>query len=502
MTEPTDQPTAPVPPRRSSFNNWISAIGGVIAVGALFSFALLVWMDFTGDQQNPYLGIFTYIVAPIFLIIGLLTVFFGAWAQRKWELKHAADMPDKWRLDFADPRQRRYLILLGSGGVVFLLLSTFGSYQSYHYAESNLFCGQVCHTAMNPEFQTYQRGAHARVDCVQCHVGSGATAFVQAKLNGTRQLIGFTLDNYRRPIPTPVHNLRPARETCEKCHWPEKFHGNVELTFDHYLSNKRNEAYSVRMLMHVNSGRPGSPIGGIHWHVSPDNVVEYYAADEKRQDIVWMKVTNKKDGTSRIYRNEEFKGEPPAGTVRLMDCMDCHNRPAHVFPTANDAVERAMALGTISAKLPNIKRTAVQAMVQKEITTGVEAPEKIAAFMGEKYKDLKDSEDLPGTIAAVQEIYAKTIYPERKADWRVYPNNIGHKDWAGCFRCHDDKHKTADGQTVRASDCTSCHTIIAQGKGPELASISPTGLEFVHPGGEMDEELTCADCHNGGIQGK
>jgi hypothetical protein len=122
--------------------------------------------------------------------------------------------------------------------------------------------------------------------------------------------------------------------------------------------------------------------------------------------------------------------------------------------------------------------------------------------MGEKYKDLKDSEDLPGTIAAVQEIYAKTIYPERKADWRVYPNNIGHKDWAGCFRCHDDKHKTADGQTVRASDCTSCHTIIAQGKGPELASISPTGLEFVHPGGEMDEELTCADCHNGGIQGK
>jgi nitrate/TMAO reductase-like tetraheme cytochrome c subunit len=484
---------------RSSYNNWISAIGGVLAVGALFSFSLLVWMDFTGDHKNPYLGIFTYIVAPGFLIVGLATAIFGAWAQRRWELKHAADMADKWRLDLSNPTQRRMLILFGCGGVVFLLLSTFGSYQSYHYAESTQFCGQVCHSAMNPEFTTYQRGAHARVDCVECHVGSGATAFIQAKLNGTRQLIGYTLDNYRRPIPTPVHNLRPARETCEKCHWPEKFHGNIDLTFDHYLSKKTNEAYGIRMLLHVNSGRSGSPLGGIHWHVSPDSSVEYYAADEKRQDIVWMRVTNKKDGSSRIYRNEEFKGEPPAGTVRVMDCMDCHNRPAHVFPTANDAVEKSMALGTLSSKLPAIKRVAVQALIQKDIATGAEAPGKIAEFLRSKYKD---EADLPAAIAEVQSIYTATIFPERKADWRVYPSNIGHKDWAGCFRCHDNKHKSDKGETVKASDCNSCHTIIAQGKGPELATLSSAGLEFKHPGGSYDEELTCADCHNGGVQGK
>ena len=498
MTSPSDKPPTPVLTPRSNFNNWISAIGGVIAVGALFSFALLVWMDFAGDNKNPYLGIFTYIVAPMFLISGIAIAFFGAWAQRRWAIQHAL-APDKWRLDYDDPVKRRYLLLLGSGGLVFLLLSTFGSYQAYHYAESTVFCGQVCHNAMNPEFATYQRGGHARVECVECHVGSGASAFVKAKISGTRQLVGYIFDNYNRPIDTPVKNLRPARETCEKCHWPEKFVGNADVTFDHYLSDKKNTAYSVRLLMKVNAGRAGSPLSGIHWHVSKDSTVEYYAADEDRQDIVWMRVTNKKDGTVNIFRNQEFKGEPPAALVRNMDCMDCHNRPAHVFATANDAVERAMALGNLSSTLPNIKRTAVQAMLQKDITTGLAAPAKIAEFIKAKYEG---NPEVPATVAAVQQIYSETIYPERKADWRVYPNNIGHKDWPGCFRCHDDKHKTAAGETVRASDCTSCHVILSQGKGTELSTLAAGGMEFKHPGGEYDEELKCADCHNGGIQGK
>ncbi len=494
-TSPTPRPSAP----RSHFNNWISAIGTVVAVGALFSFALLVWMDFTQGDRNPYLGIFTYIVAPAFLITGLILVFFGAWAQRRWAIKHAATTPDKWRLDLSNPSQRLYLGVFGAGALGFIMLSAFGSYETYQYAESTQFCGQVCHSAMNAEFTTYQRGAHARVACVECHVGAGMTAAIKAKVNGTHQLIAFTLNNYHRPIDTPVKNLRPARDTCEKCHWPQKFHGSVDVSFDHYLSDKKNTPYTVRLLLHVNSGNPGSPSGGIHWHVNPDNLVEYYAADEKRQDIVWMRVTNKKDGSSRVYRNEEFKGEPPAAAIREMDCIDCHNRPAHVFPTANDAVERSMASGALSTSLPNIKRSAVQALMQKDIKTADLAPQKIADFLTAKYKD---SPALPATIAEVQRIYSQTIFPERKADWRIYPTNIGHKDWPGCFRCHDDKHKTAAGETVRASDCTSCHAIIAQGKGTDLAAMNPAGLVFKHPGGEYDADLTCTDCHNGGIQGK
>ncbi|MEY4938808.1 MAG: hypothetical protein RIQ93_543 [Verrucomicrobiota bacterium] len=487
-------------PPRSHFNNWISAIGAVLSVGALFSFAFLVWIDFTQDDKNPYLGIFTYLVAPIFLITGLVTVFFGAWAQRRWSIKHAATAPDKWRLDFTDPKHRFRLVLFSTGALVFVMLSAFGSYQTYHYAESTQFCGQVCHDAMNPEFVTYQRGAHARVGCVECHVGSGAQYFVKAKINGTHQLIAYTLDNYARPIPTPVKNLRPAQDTCEKCHWPDKFVGNVEIDYEHFLSNKKSSSYSARMLLHVDSGKPGGPRGGIHWHASDTDRVEYFASDEKRQEIPWMRVTNLKSGVSKVYRTDAFKGEPPAGQIRVMDCMDCHNRPSHVFPTGNDAVENAMALGQLTTKLPNIKRVAVQAMTQKEITTAAAAPEKIATFMRSKYTDAAVAAELPGAIAAVQAIFATTIFPERKADWRVYPNNNGHKDWPGCFRCHDDKHKDPAGEKVKASECASCHTIIAQGSGADILKLDAKGMKFAHPDGELDPELSCTDCHNGGVQ--
>ena len=501
---PDATPPAPESPiranPRSHFNNWISAIGGVLATGALFSFAFLVWMDFSQREKNPYLGILTYLVAPAFLIIGLAMVLIGAWMQRAYALRHAGDRPDRWQIDFANLRQRRMMILFAVCGIVFVMLSAFGSYETYHYSESTQFCGEVCHQAMSPEFTAYKRGAHARVECVECHVGSGAQWFVKAKINGTHQLIAYTLDNYKRPIGTPIKNLRPAQDTCEKCHWPEKFHGNIDVSYDHFLSDKKNTGYSVRMLMHVNKSEPGGPVGGIHWHVNPNSRVEYFATDEKRQDIPWMRVTDLKDGTSRVYRTAAFKGEPPTDQIRTMDCMDCHNRPAHTFPTANDSVEKSMAAGRLNTSLPNLKRVAVQALSQESIKTAGEAPQKIADFVRGKYPDRGSAEEVKATIAELEKIYAATIFPERKADWREYPNNIGHKDWPGCFRCHDDKHKTVQGQAVRSSDCTSCHSIIAQGSGAALDLLSAKGLKFVHPGGELDPDLTCSDCHNGGIQ--
>jgi hypothetical protein len=499
-TSPTSPASPPRPTSRSHFNNWISAIGGVIATGGLFSFAFLVWMDFSQHEKNPYLGILTYIVAPIFLIGGLGMVLFGAWAQRRYALKHVGDRPDRWQIDFGNMRQRRLIVAFAIGGTVFVMLSAFGSYQTYHYSESTQFCGEVCHQAMNPEFVAYKHGAHARVECVECHVGSGVEWFVKAKINGTHQLIAYTLDNYKRPIETPIKNLRPAQDTCEKCHWPEKFHGNIDVDYQHFLSDKKNSPFSIRMLMHVNTAQPGGPAGGIHWHVSPNSRVEYFAADEKRQQIPWMRVTDTKDGTSRVYRTAEFKGEPPANQIRTMDCMDCHNRPAHVFPTANEMVEKSMAAGRLSSALPNIKRVAVQALTETKIETAPEAPQKIADYMRGKYNDRAVTNEVNTAITELQAIYASTIFPERKADWRVYPNNIGHKDWPGCFRCHDDKHKTPQGQAVRSSDCTSCHTILAEGNGSSLDGLSAKGLKFTHPGGELDPDLTCSDCHNGGIQ--
>ncbi len=494
----TDPPAAPPSSAmRSNFNNWISAIGGVIAAGALFSFALLVWMDFTQGDKNPYLGIFTYIVAPGFLITGLGLVFFGAWAQRRWRIKHAATVPDKWRLDFSNPVRRRRLMLFGLGATGFIMLSAFGSYQTYHYSESVQFCGEVCHRAMNPEFVAYQRSAHARVDCAECHIGSGAKSFVMAKLNGTHQLIAYTLNNYNRPIATPLTQIRPAEEICERCHWPDKSHGNIARSYEHFLSDRGNTAYTVRLLLHVTESKAGGGMGGIHWHAGHDEKVEYFATDPKRQEIPWMRVTNLADGSTRVYHTAEFKGEPPAAGIRTMDCMDCHNRPAHVFPTANNSVEQAMAEGTLSMNLPYVKREAVKAMLQSEITTDAEAPVKIDAYLLKKYADVPEGK---AASREVQLLFASTMFPERKADWREYPDNLGHKDWLGCFRCHDNKHLNAAGQGVPSSDCTSCHTILAQGHGPELAQFDARGLEFKHPGGELDPELTCSDCHNGGIQ--
>jgi hypothetical protein len=497
MPEPTPQLPPPAAKKpQSNFNNWISAIGGVLAVGALFSFALLVWMDFTQGDKNPYLGIFTYIVAPGFLIAGIALAIFGAWAQRRWAIKHAATAPDKWRLDFSSVRQRRLLVLFGSGTVGFVMLSAFGSYQTYHYAESVQFCGEVCHLAMNPEFVTYQRGAHARVDCVECHIGSGAEWFIKAKINGTHQLVAYTLNNYNRPIATPLKNIRPAAEICERCHSPEKNQGNIALNHRHFLSDRANTPCDVNLLMRVNTVTPEGP-GGIHWHAGPDAKVEYFAADVKRQEIPWLRVTDRRSGQTQVFRTEAFKGEPPADQIRTMDCMDCHNRPAHDFPTANDSVEKSLAAGGLSRKLPNIKREAVKAMLQKEIVTAADAPAKIAAYLGTKYAA---APELPATVAEVQRLFAVSMFPDRKADWRVYPDNSGHKDWPGCFRCHDEKHKSEAGKPVRASDCNACHTLLAQGAGVSLEMLNAKGIEFKHPGGDLDPELTCADCHNGGIQ--
>ena len=159
-----------------------------------------------------------------------------------------------------------------------------------------------------------------------------------------------------------------------------------------------------------------------------------------------------------------------------------------------------MAIGALSLKLPNIKRVAVQAMTQDDIGTDAEAPANIAAFMRQKYDAPEYADELPAAIAEVQRIFSVSMFPDRKADWRVYPNNIGHKDWPGCFRCHDNLHTNEQGKTVSSSDCNSCHTILAQGKAAQLNLLSAAGLEFAHPDGELDPDLTCSDCHNGGIQ--
>jgi hypothetical protein len=317
---------------------------------------------------------------------------------------------------------------------------------------------------------------------------------VRSKLSGTYQVYATMADKYPRPIPTPVKNLRPAQETCEECHWPKKFVGNLERTFISYLGDETNTPFTVRMLMKVGGADPThGPVGGIHWHMNVRNQIEYIASDEKRQKIPWVRMIDSQ-GVVTEFRTPRFTNAVDEASVRRMDCMDCHNRPAHRYQTPNDAVSLAMSLGRIDTSLAYIKTNALYALT-RSYTNDLQAREGIATILSERYQG---DQRIRPVITAVQQIYTNNFFPEMKASWKTYPDNIGHKDWPGCFRCHDGLHKTPDGKgSIKANDCNACHTILAQGSDAELDQLTPKGQKFKHPGDEV--EGGCNDCHTGGL---
>ncbi len=386
-----------------------------------------------------------------------------------------------------------------------MLCTIVGIYKAYEYTESVAFCGVLCHDVMQPEHVAYQNSPHARVTCVQCHIGPGVGWFVRSKLSGTYQVYSVLAKKYRRPIETPIKNLRPAQETCEQCHWPQKFFGAIEKDFQYYLSDEKNSQWKTRMLMFVGGGdSPLAKRGGIHWHMNIKNKVYYVASDEKRQVIPWVKVVSP-DGEEKIYVDEESKysaDKLPAGEVRVMDCMDCHNRPSHVYKAPDKAVNEAMASGAIDSSLPYIKREAVKALTQDHLTHEAAAESiknSLEKFYQKNYPEVwsGSQKTISQTIQSVIRIYQTNFFPKMKVSWKEYPDNIGHHIFPGCFRCHDEKHKTNDGK-VLSRDCTICHAIVEQGP-PDSMEKNTDGLPFRHPDGDDEswKELNCFDCHTG-----
>jgi hypothetical protein len=243
--------------------------------------------------------------------------------------------------------------------------------------------------------------------------------------------------------------------------------------------------------MKIGGSDPGQgPVGGIHWHVNQK--VEYVATDAARQKIPWVRVTDSA-GQVTVYETEDGPlkpGELAGHSPRLLDCIDCHNRPSHSYRAPNTAINAALAAGRLDAKQPLLKKRAVEALTG-DYRTADEARQKIAAALSGHY-DAK-------TVAAVQEVYRQNFFPEMKVNWRAYPNNVGHTVFPGCYRCHDGKHKAADGRRI-THDCTACHVILAQGTGPAAATLSPAGLEFQHPTdiGDLWKDMNCSECHTGG----
>jgi nitrate/TMAO reductase-like tetraheme cytochrome c subunit len=447
--------------------NPISLAGVIITTISAIIFLTLFAIDLVGYSGGPYVGIMAFFVVPAFFAAGLLLIPFGLWrAKRKARLaEEAGEEPpaeDFPIIDLNMVRVRKTVLLFAALTVVNVVIIATATYKGVEVMGSTKFCGTACHSVMAPEYTTYQRSPHSRVKCVECHIGSGASWFVKSKLSGSWQLVSVLFKLYERPIPTPVHNLRPARDTCEQCHWPTKFVGDRLKVITKFEEDEANSEKKTALLLHV-GGTMGSTSRGIHWHVDRGVHVSY-VSDEKRETIGDVDLTLP-DGTHRIYKATTAPTKPAKG-MRGMDCIDCHNRPSHIYRLPDEEVNAALQDGRIDRTLPFIRREAVKAL-KVTYTTREEAQEKIRqsiqGFYSASNPNLAKtkSQAIDLAVASVQSIYNSNVWPSMKIAWGAYPSYLGHTAATGCFRCHDDEHKTTDGRKI-SQDCSLCHSVLAQ----------------------------------------
>lgn len=487
----------------ASYYNAITMAGAALAALSLALILFMIALERFGSSHSPYIGIIAFLILPAFLVLGLAIAAFGVLRQqrrRRLGLTSTQTLPT---IDFNNPTHFRATVLVGGGFLIFLALTAFGSYQAFEYTESDEFCGTVCHVEMKPEYTAYGVSPHARVGCVKCHIGSGAEWFVKAKISGLYQVYAVLFDKVPRPIETPIKNLRPSRDTCEQCHWPAHFYNEKLVVHDYYGYEEDNTHWKLQLLMKIGGGGEDGPAKGIHWHMNINNTIEYVATDTKRQEIPWVKSTGR-DGTTKIFRSVEsdYTDEDLTGfESRKMDCIDCHNRPTHHYNPPAKLVNRAMTLEQIPRDLPGIKWLLVELMSKDyettpEAMTGIE--DGVNKHYAEDYPDLAvaRADDIAEAITTAQRLFSTNIFPEMKVNWREFPDNIGHLNSPGCFRCHDGLHETEEGE-VLSRDCNVCHTIVSQERKSGERLVSLESVEYVHPediGGEW-RETNCSECH-------
>jgi uncharacterized membrane protein YidH (DUF202 family) len=489
----------------SSFYNMLTLIGASIAVVSFGLVLFLILLETMTGSPKPYMGIIAFVILPAIMIIGIAIAVVGIMREHRLERlgkPHGLHLP---QIDMNKPSHRRAFTLFSVGTILLLLFSAFGSFKAYEHTDSDQFCGQTCHTVMEPEFTAYQFSPHARVGCVKCHIGPGADWFVRSKISGTYQVYAVTFDKYPRPIPTPIENLRPAQETCEQCHWPKHFYSEKQHTNTYFVSDEHNTKWTMNLLMKIGGGNiEAGPTSGIHWHMNIAHEVTYAALDPQRQIIPWVR-SKTPDGKETIYRNKEIEVNAESlktASNRRMDCIDCHNRPTHIYHPGARSVNHVMSLGWIDPKLPNVKATVVGAL-ETPYTTKQAAQDSIKLIIEEYYKtnypDLSQSKkaEIERAVAETQKIYSRSYFPEMRVNWKKYPDNLGHMYYLGCFRCHDGKHVSEEGK-VLSRDCNTCHTILSQQFERDTLRLSLGGVEYKHPVdiGDAWKETNCSDCHN------
>jgi NapC/NirT cytochrome c family, N-terminal region len=439
--------------------NWVSLAGVFLVTTAAISWLFVLPLQIRGHVDNPYIGIIVFLILPIIFFAGLALIPIGVYLSRK-----------RIREGLAEPTFDRRAALqrlawfFGITTLANVLIGTQVTYRAVEHMETPQFCGATCHT-MNPEFAAYRNSPHSRVECVECHVAPGAAGWVNSKAAGTRQLIETVLNTYRRPIPSALESNRlvPARQTCENCHWPQAFGGVRLRVFSKYADDEANTRAQTVMLMLIGGGK----IAGIHGaHVGPGIHIHYAAPDGARQTISWIEYRDEASGNVQTFVSSDSKPDSIEALPKYeMQCVDCHNRPTHTFDLPERAMDKTLAAGNISVSLPYIKKEGVE-LLKAGYATNEEAnsklPAALANFYQQKYPDVyaQRTQDIDQAGQAVLAIYNRNVFPDLKVTWGTYPNNLGHMDFPGCFRCHDGSHTAGDGKTI-TQDCNSCHEPLA-----------------------------------------
>jgi NapC/NirT cytochrome c family, N-terminal region len=444
-------------------SNWISRVGVVLVSTATIFWLFLLPSFITGEVNHPYLGIVIFMLLPAAFFGGLILIPVGIALRKRHERKTGA-YPDQFLpLDFNNVEFRRLVIFVVLISAVNVVIGAQLTYSGVNYMDTVSFCGTTCHTVMQPEYTAYQDSPHSRVACVQCHIGPGASWFVRSKLSGTKQVFAVILNDYPRPIPVPVQNLRPARQTCEACHWPQRFEGNRLVIIPKYAEDEKNAVTKTVLLLHIGGG--GVP--GIHSaHVGPGITIRY-GSDESRQNMKWVQYEDAVTHRTSLY---VASGTKPSAVDtsggRVMDCIDCHNRPTHTFQLPDRALDHALAAGEISPSLPYVKKEGLE-LLKRTYSSRREAdekmPEAFAQYYQQNYPTVYSQQQALVAQAAEElvAIYNRNVFPAMKVTWGTYPNNIGHMDFPGCFRCHGTLQSATDPSATIPQDCSTCHNLLA-----------------------------------------
>jgi nitrate/TMAO reductase-like tetraheme cytochrome c subunit len=458
-------------------NNWISLIGVILVTSATVFWLWLLPVTMRHEVDNPYTGILAFMIVPGGFFLGLALIPLGIGLQFRSERKRGQYPVNFPPLNYRNLEFRRLINFVAAATAVNVVLAGQLSYKAVTYMDGVTFCGQTCHTVMTPEFTAYQNSPHSRVECTKCHIGPGASWFVKSKLAGVRQVFAVTLNTYSRPIPAPVHNLRPARETCEACHWPQKFGADRLRVIEKFAEDEANTLSKTVLLMRIGGGHGGPGIHGAH--LGQGILIRYAHSDEKRETIPWVESTNAKGEKTVFVAAGAKPGDIQKMPVRVMDCVDCHNRPTHAYELPERALDRALSNGSMSRTLPLVKSKGLE-ILKKSYSSHGEAEAAIPVALENYYRESHPSvyagrrAEIQRAGKALVALYTRNVFPEMKVTWGTYSNHIGHTDFPGCFRCHDDAHTSAAGKSI-PQDCNTCHQLLAMDE-PAPKILADLGL--------------------------